>query len=246
MVAHLIDCYVAVSEANRRYLTETKRLPAKKVVVIHNGCDTVRFHPNWQSAEEIRAKFGFAAGDFVLGVVARLADGKGHRFLLQAVSRIPKEVEDLKLICVGDGPLRSQFETYLRQYGLEETVRFVGHQNDVESWLRVFDVVVLPSLYEAFPLTVLESLASGKPTIATNVGGIPEVILDSSTGILVPPGDAEALSRAILKIYRNRPWARTLAENGRRLVEQRYTLGEQVVRTQELYYRLCYKGPEGK
>jgi glycosyltransferase involved in cell wall biosynthesis len=238
MVARLVDCYIAVSEANRRYLTETKRLPEKKVVLIYNGCDTARFSPRCQQAEKIRAQLGLAAGDFVLGVVARLESGKGHGVLLQAMAQIRQEVQDVKLIFIGDGSLRPQLESYVRQHGMEEAVRLVGQQKDIENWFALCDATVLPSFYEAFPLTVLESLAAGKPIIASSVGGIPEVIHDLSTGILVPPGDAEALSRAILKIYHNRQWASSLAVNGRRLVEQHFSLDEQLVRTQQLYLRL--------
>lgn len=228
--------YIAVSEANARYLVGEKRLPAKKVVTILNGCDLGRFEPLHRDSAALRASLGFAPGDLVLVVAARLEPQKGHRVLLDALSLVRRDFPNVRLVCVGDGSLRGQLEQQARELYLSDAVRFVGYQNDIPQWLSLADVTVLPSFFEGLPLTAIESLAAARPMVATAVDGTPEVILDGRTGFTVPPGDALSLAVAIGRLLRDPDMRRNFGQAGRSFVLEHFTQERQVEQTQQLYF----------
>ncbi len=232
-----VDYYIAVSEANARYLAEEKGLPRKKIVVIHNGCDIERFDPSHQPPAGLKASQGFAEADPVLVVAARLEPQKGHRVLLQALPAVRLEFPRVRLVCLGEGCLRGELETQVRALGLAETVRFVGYQSNVADWLALADLTVLPSFFEGLPLAAIESLAAGRPVVATAVDGTPEVVVEGKTGLTVPPGDPERLAGAICRLLREPELCQCLGEAGRKWVSEHFTQELQVRLTQELYFR---------
>src|SRR5258708_23601893 len=190
-VGRFVDLYIAVSEANARYLSEEKGLPSKKIVVIHNGCDLARFAPSHRPPSGLKASLGFQEDDPVLVVTARLEPQKGHRILLQSLQTVHREFPQVRLVCLGEGRLRDGLESQVRDLGLEDSVRFLGHQSNVMDWVALAHFTVLPSLWEGLPLAAIESLAAGRPVVATAVDGTPEVIIDRKTGITIPSGDPE-------------------------------------------------------
>jgi len=230
-----VDEYIAVSEANRRYLIEEKKLPARKVVVIHNGCDVQRFDVRNVDTRALRASLGFAPGDPMLVVVGRLEPQKGHRILLDALPVVQREFPSVRLVCVGEGSLRDTLEHRARTLGLGESVRFVGQQADIPAWLALADVVVLPSFYEGLPLAAIEALAAGRAMVATDVDGTPEIVVAEETGLLVPPGDPGSLAVAISRLLREPELRLQLAEAGRTRVIERFNEVRQVARTEALY-----------
>jgi glycosyltransferase involved in cell wall biosynthesis len=234
-VGRFVHQYIAVSEANRRYLTEEKRLPASKVVVIHNGCDVQRFDVPNVDTRALRNSLGFGAHDPMLVVVGRLEPQKGHRILLDALPMIQREFPAVRLACVGDGALRESLEHRVRTLGLGEAVRFVGQQADIPAWLALADVVVLPSYYEGLPLAAIEALAASRAMVATDVDGTPEVIVSEETGLLVPAGDPGSLAVAISRLLREPELRTQLGEAGRARVIERFNEVRQVARTEALY-----------
>jgi glycosyltransferase involved in cell wall biosynthesis len=233
-VGRSVDHYVAVSEANARYLVETKGLPRRKVMVIRNGSDLTRFRPGPGDAD-LRRRLGFGAADPVLAVIGRLEPQKGHRFLLAALPAVRAEFPTVRLVCVGEGSLREELEATVARGGLQEAVRFVGYQEAVTEWVRVADVTVLPSLYEGLPLAAIESLAVERPVVATAVDGTPEVVLDGKTGLTVPPGDPAGLAAAVCRLLRDRGLRQELARAGRSWVLERFSQERQVRETQDFY-----------
>lgn len=234
-IGHLIDRYIAVSEANSKYLIEEKRIPARKVTVIQNGCSMDRVNPEKAHPEGIRESLGFSKSDIVLIVMARLEPQKGHKILLQALSTVRAEFPNIRLICLGTGALKDELNSLARELKLNEIVRFVGFQSNVADWLAVADIGVLPSFYEGLPLTAVETLAAGLPLVATAVDGTPEVVLDGKTGLLVPPGDPAAMAGAIRQLARQSELRQKLAKAGREWVLQRFTIERQVEQTSSLY-----------
>lgn len=230
-----VDQYIAVSEANRRYLLEEKKLPARKVVVIHNGCDVQRFDVRNVDTRALRASLGFAPGDPMLVVVGRLEPQKGHRILLDALPVVQREFPSVRLVCVGEGSLRDSLEYRAKTLGLADSVRFVGQQADIPAWLALADVVVLPSFYEGLPLAAIEALAAGRAMVATDVDGTPEIVVPEETGLLVPPGDPGSLAVAISRLLREPDLRLQLAEAGRARVIERFNEVRQVARTEALY-----------
>ena len=234
-VGHLIDRYIAVSEANSKYLIVEKRIPARKVTVIQNGCSMDRVDPERAHPEGIRESLGFSKSDIVLIVMARLEPQKGHKILLQALSTVRAEFPNIRLICLGTGALKDELNSLARELKLNEIVRFVGFQTNVADWLAAADIGVLPSFYEGLPLTAVETLAAGLPLVATAVDGTPEVVLDGKTGLLVPPGDPAAMAGAIRQLARQSELRQKLAKAGREWVLQRFTIERQVEQTSSLY-----------
>jgi glycosyltransferase involved in cell wall biosynthesis len=180
---------------------------------------------------------------FVLGTVARLEEQKGHEVLLAAVSRIIREIDDLTVLIVGDGPLRPVLEAQTRKLGLEKVVRFLGTRRDVPLLLRALDLFVMPSRWEGIPLTLLEAMGAGLPVVSTRVGRAGEIIADGVNGLLVPPGDPEALAAAILSACRRPEARRAWAEEARRTVVARYSLDHMLGQFADLYRQLAGKGP---
>ena len=234
-VERFVDHYIAVSEANARYLSEEKGLPSKKIVVIHNGCDLVRFAPSHRPPAGLKANLGFQEADPVLVVTARLEPQKGHRVLLQSLQTVHREFPQVRLVCLGEGCLRDKLESQVRELGLEDSVRFLGYQSNVLDWLVLADLTVLPSFWEGLPLAAIESLAAGRPVVATAVDGTPEVVIDGKTGLTVPPDDPEHLAGAICRLLREPGLRDRMGEEGRKWVMEHFSQERQIRQTQELY-----------
>jgi glycosyltransferase involved in cell wall biosynthesis len=235
LVGRCVDRYIAVSEANAHYLVDEKALPRKKVMVIRNGCDLGRFDPSATPPAGLLSSLGLDEHDPVLLVLARLEPQKGHRVVLDAMPEILREFPLARLILAGEGILRPALEEQVARLGLTGSIRFVGQRSDVADWLALADLTVLPSFYEGLPLVAIESLAAGKPVVATAVDGTPEVVVDGVTGLTVPPGDARALARAICRLLGDADERRRLGRAGRKWAEQEFSDRLQIARTESLY-----------
>lgn len=237
LIGRLVNVYIAVSEANGVYLRDTKKLPIHKIRVIQNGCDLDRFNPSRQAKVDLKLGLGFEKDDPMLLVPARLEPQKGHSVLLAALPRVLREFPRLGVVLAGEGVLRKQLEEQVRSLALEQSVQFIGQQKNLEDWLALCDFTVLPSFYEGLPLAAIESLAAGRPMIATAVDGTPEVILDGKTGLLVLPGDPQCLADAICKMLRDPILRRQLAVDGRTWALKKFTTKRQLDETQSAYIR---------
>lgn len=235
IVSHFIDRYIAVSEANSRYLVEEKKIPAHKVSVIQNGCSIERVNPSNAHPQGIRESVGFSQENLVLILMARLEPQKGHRVLLEALSLLRNDFPHIRLVCLGVGALKDELIQATRDLKIEKLVHFAGFQSNVGDWLAAADIGVLPSFYEGLPLTAVETLAAGVPLVATAVDGTPEVVIDGETGLLVPPGNPGALAEAIGRLAREPGLRRRLAASGRRFVLERFTIQRQVEQSSNLY-----------
>jgi glycosyltransferase involved in cell wall biosynthesis len=235
LIGRFVHHYIAVSEANARYLIEEKQLPARKITVIHNGCDIERFDPDLPPPSGLRESLGFGRVDPVLVVAGRLEPQKGHRVLLDALPAVLHEFPQARLVCVGSGSLRSELEARVRELGLGDSLRFVGHQSNIPDWLALADLTVLPSFYEGLPLVAIESLCAGRPVVATAVDGTPEIVVNGETGITVPPGDPRALAQAVCRLLGDPMFRQRLARRGREWVLERFSAEQQIRRTEILY-----------
>lgn len=160
--------------------------------VIYNGIPTKEFAAKTGRDNDKRKK------DLILLHVGRFAPPKNHCLLIEAFALAVKEYPGMQLWLVGDGPLRAEVEALVKEKGLDEKIFFLGIRDDVSALLGNADIFVLPSDWEGVPLTVLEAMSANKPVIATVVGGVPELIEDDISGILVPPQNPEALANAVL------------------------------------------------
>ncbi|KFI05142.1 TIGR03088 family PEP-CTERM/XrtA system glycosyltransferase [Massilia sp. BSC265] len=242
-LAPFIDCFIPVSEDLHRWLGETVRIPQAKTLFIKNGVDTERFAAAASLAANPASPWG--PDDIVIGTVARVQDVKNHRGLVAAFARlrelVPEQCERLRLSIVGDGPLMGAVREQVASLGLQDAVWLPGARADVAALLHGFSLFALPSLAEGTPVSMLEAMACGLPVVASNVGGIPEVVTDGLEGSLVPPQDTEALAQALASYVRDPALRRQRGEAARARVEAAFSMRAMLAEYGKLYDRLCHQ-----
>ena len=196
-------CSRIISVANsvkEDVLRNNWRMPAEKVAVLENSVDYARFADVSVDKTETRRMLGISPDAFVFGTVGRLAPTKGLSFLIEAFSRAKEEISSARLVLLGNGPSRAELEQQASRTSCRDSIHFLGHRDNIEQLYRAMDTFVLSSVAEGMPRAILEAMAAGVPCIATQVGGIPEIINSPDVGLLVPPRDPQALAQAMLKL----------------------------------------------
>jgi glycosyltransferase involved in cell wall biosynthesis len=234
LLLRLTGAYLTtVSESERaRYLR--CGFPERRSRTVYNGVDIAIPDPSDQR-RRIRASLGIPAETTVVIHVGRLSPEKGHSLLLDAVAGIASQGLDFRLLCAGDGPLRPAIEKDCIRLGLEERVQFLGFRTDVSGLLAASDLLVLPSLSEAFPMVLLEAMACGLPVLASRVGGVPELVEDGREGWLVEPGDLAGLRRALDHAIRDAGARRERGLAGQARVADRFSRGKMIEETLRVY-----------
>jgi glycosyltransferase involved in cell wall biosynthesis len=228
-----MDRLIAVSKAIEHKLVDEQRCDAP-VSLIYNGVDLERYD-NQEPCCTLPEEYGMEPGSQIVGVVARLEPEKGHPTLLEAWPQVLREVPDVYLLIVGEGSRRDALEAQARELRIAHRVVFTGRRDDVPAVTAALDVAVLPSYREAQGMVILEAMALSRPVIASNVGGIPEMIEDGVTGLLVPPHDAGALAAAIVRLLKNHPLADTLGRAGHDMVHDRFCIELMVSAVASIY-----------
>jgi glycosyltransferase involved in cell wall biosynthesis len=228
-----MDQLIAVSHAMERKIVEEGRATAP-VRLIYNGVDLERYE-HQEPCCTLRDEYGMEPGSQIVGVIARLEPEKGHPTLFEAWPRVLREVADAYLLVVGEGSRRAELERLAGELRIAHRVVFTGRRDDVPAVTAALDVAVLPSYREAQGLTILEAMALSRPVVASNVGGIPEVIHDGVTGLLVPPHDAEALAGAIIRLLTDHSYADLIARAGHDLVHDRFCVELMLEQIEAIY-----------
>lgn len=190
------------------------------------------------SRREARRALGWPEDGSVLGTVARLSEGKGHDDLLYAFELIHKACPSARLVIVGDGPTRSLIEEQIADRGLTAAVAMLGERRDVPAILAALDLFALASCDEGLPVTILEAMAAGLPVVSTNVGGIPQAVVESETGLLVPPRMPALLAEAAVAVLKDAALARRFGLAGRKRIEEEFDSRLMVSRYESLYQEL--------
>lgn len=238
-LAPFIDRYVPVSDDLQRWLDQVVAIAPRKIALIKNGVDTERFQ-----AEAFEASASpWKAEDFVIGTVARVQDVKHHKGLVQAFielrALLPQHRERLRLSIIGDGPLLPAIKAQVAAAGLDEVVWLPGARSDIAALMHSFSLFALPSLAEGTPVSLLEAMACALPVVASNVGGIPEVIQDGEQGSLVAVADSTALAAAIARYVQDPALAARHGRAARERIEQRYSMTAMLSAYTGLYDTLC-------
>jgi L-malate glycosyltransferase len=240
----LADHIVVNAEAIKRDLLQ-RGYDGKRLSVIPNGIDCERFGlPG--NGEAVRREWNIPPGVPVVGVLARLLRIKGQDVFLRAAALIASNNPHVRFVIVGDNNIDHQYKEELKRLsarlGLEDRVVFTGFRTDVPDLLAALSIVVSPSLgLEGLSNSLLESMAAGLPVVATRVGGTPEIVEDGKTGLLVSPGDPEALAAAISRLLQDRLTAKRLGQSARHQVFSRYSLEQAVSSTERLYHDLLLR-----
>jgi sugar transferase (PEP-CTERM/EpsH1 system associated) len=225
--------FVAVSKDLYRWLKQTVHIPSNKLTFIPNGVDTDRFSPGRDV--ELRRELGIDENEFVVGTVGRLDPVKNHRGLIHAVQLLQGNGYPVRLVVVGDGPLRHQVEDFMQTGSLDPNALLLGYRPDVERFYRTFDVFVLNSFAEGMSNTLLEAMSSGLPIISTAVGGNVELLTDQQTGVLVEAGEDRALAAAIQNYVSLPAKGRMHGEAARQLAVQNFSIRYMIRQYTDLY-----------
>lgn len=194
------DRVVAVGEAVKQALIDNEGIDPERIRVIYNGVDPGEFTSETVDRQQVRSSLGLGADDFVVIQVARLDPIKDHATALRAMGRVVNQCKRARMLIVGDGPERASIERQLAAAGLNERVKMLGTRSDVRELLAAADCFLLTSVSEGIPVTLIEAMFARLPVVATNVGGIGEVVVDGETGFLAPAGDDAALAAAVLRL----------------------------------------------
>jgi len=230
---------VAISDGIRKALIDGG-VDAKKIELVHSAIAPSDYQTERNRAW-FEAEFGVPEDVPVIGSIARLIDLKGHRYLFAAIPEILKEFPTARFLLFGEGPLRSKLEGLMRDLGIEGAVTFAGFRTDIGRILPNLDLLVHPATREGLGVSLLQASSAGLPIIATAVGGIPEVVRDGSTGLLVPSEDVGAIVSSTLRLLRDRELARRLGENARRLAESEFSVDSMVEGNLRVYHE-CLHG----
>lgn len=238
----LADRVITSGQAIKDAMVSRNGMDAKRIVSVPAGVDEKKFSPEIDG-NSIRREFGIADNDFLVVIVAVLRGWKGHRYLVEAIHEL-KDTLPVKLLIAGDGPQRDNLQRLILDLDLEDKVFLAGHRTDVPACIAAADCAVLPSTgHEATSQFIPQAQAMRKPVVATNAGGLSEVVLDGQTGLLVPPHDVAALAKALRWIFENPADAATMAERGRIRCLQNFTFDKMIRDTESVYLELLERTP---
>lgn len=227
---------ITVSRCVKRRFSWLKK---DKVKIIYNGVDIQKFSPGL-AQDNVREKFDINIKDIVIGTVGRLSTEKGFEYLISAIREVVNVYPRTKVLIVGNGDDRYHLslQAKVKDLELSSHIIFVGFYEDVPQILRCMDIFSLPSLSEGFNRSLLEAMACGLPVVATGVGGNVEIVQDGVNGLLVPPGNPEALTSAVTELMKDKEKARKIGLEGQRLVEENFSIEKNVEKIEELYLQI--------
>lgn len=237
---------VSVSDDNKASLVRYEHIAEEAIQVIPNGIDDKKYRAGIDHDLK-RAGLGVERDAWpVVGWCGRLSPEKGLPVLIRAVPELVRRYPRLRLLLMGDGPVRHALETLAESEGVASHVRFLGARSDVPEVLQVLDLFVLPSLREGLPLVLLEAMAAGVPIVATDVGGNRQAVQEGANGVLVPPDDPESIAQAVSRLLDDESLRQAFSHEARRRFADQFTVGRMVERYEDVYRRcLARRGMAG-
>ncbi len=235
VTALITDRVVVLTRMERDDHLRLKIGSTDRLTVIPTAIDLSAFSVDPKNGQQLRHQLGIPQEDIVFGSVARLDPVKGNRFLIDAMAQMLKKYPATTLVLVGDGSERESLMGHCHALGIQDRVIFTGHQRDVARHLNLMDIFVLASINEGMGMVLLEAMACAKAVIATRTGGIPEIIEDGYNGILVPPGDADALAHAMMELLAHPDTRSRLEENAKKFDLQKFNIDKMVSDMEQLY-----------
>ncbi len=232
----MADEVITVSNFIKQHLIKTG-LISRKIKQIYLGIDTKKFKEG-SLDPSAKASLGIKKAERVVMCVGRLYVTKGIDYLIKAIPIVLEKRNDIKVVLVGGGIHREQYEKLAKDLGIKNKVLFLGNKDNVEELLRIADIFCLPSIRDNFPFSILEAMAEGKPVIATKVGGIPEAVVDKVTGLLVPPRNVRELALATNSLLEDSNLAKRLGSNAKKRVKEKFMFGRMFDETHSAYEKV--------
>ncbi|HOK08510.1 MAG TPA: glycosyltransferase family 4 protein [Candidatus Hydrogenedens sp.] len=231
------DYHIAVCEMVRQNLIKQNNFPENRICSIHNGVNISEFKPDEVMRKKARLEFGFKETDVVCGISARLTPAKGHTFLLQAIKSIASECPEVKVLILGAGSLEQELKKQVKDLEITDRVVFAGYRKDMAFCTQAFDIAVLPSIdCDTSSFSLKEAMAEAKPVIASNYGGLPEIVSDGIEGIIVPAGTVEPLAKAIKELVKNPELRESMGINAQKRAINMFSLEQFINKTIEAYF----------
>ncbi len=222
LLAKKTDVIIANTFAARNYMLSYK-IPEKKIRVIHNGIDPKSYDFS-ATKGEIRKQLSIPQDKVLIGTVGRMMPQKNHFMFVEVAREILRKRNDVHFVLVGDGELRQNIEALISKYGLCEMFTLTGQRDDIPQLLRAFDIFILTSLWEGLPNVIMEAMCARLPVVATDVGGVSELISPGENGFLVPPNDINSMVRDINKLIDSAKLRSDFGLSGRSKIERQFSL----------------------
>jgi len=231
-----VDCFIAASEAIRQMLV-ADGVPAERTVTVHEGIDVE--HVVAQPLVDVHQAFFLPHGAPIVGNIAALVPHKGQRHLIEAAHIVVQKLPDVRFVILGEGELREALERLIKEYRLEKHVLLPGFRTDVLGCLKSFDLFAMSSVTEGLGTSLLDAMACSRPIVATNAGGIPEVVEEGVTGLLVPPRDHAAMADAIISLISDKARLQAMGAAGFARVNEKFTVERMIAGTAAVYARVA-------
>ena len=235
VLARMTDRIVTLTERGALEHVQYRIAGREKFVTIPSGIRVAEFRSAGEDPRVKRKELGLPLDGLLVGTVGRLVPIKGHAWLIRAIPRVLEEFPHVCVVFIGDGPLADELRQLAHEVGVERSVVFLGTRQDVPACLAALDLFVFPSLNEGMGRALLEAMAVGVPVVATGVGGIPDVVVNGESGVLVPPKDSAALADAIRAMLRDPGRRRAYGEAAKRRVDDRFDVEAMVGKIERLY-----------
>jgi glycosyltransferase involved in cell wall biosynthesis len=238
-----VDAFICASDAIAQLISADGVSPSR-IFTVHEGIDVERIAHT--PAGNIHAELWLPVHAPVVGNIGALVPHKGQKHLIDAAALVIQDVPDARFVILGEGPLRSALEQQIKHLHLEKHVFLLGFRVDVIALLKAFDVFVMCSETEGLGTSILDAMAAGKAVVGSSTGGIPEVVDDHTTGLLVPPGDPRPLASAIVRLLRDAPLRQRFGEAGWARVRERFTVDRMVDATRRVYEHLLKRASHSR
>lgn len=233
------------SEIVKKFTTNHFSISPDKISVIYNGIDMKRFL-HCKGAPNLRDGLSIPKNTRVVGTIGKLtSQQKNIPLFLKSARRISSQFSDVRFLVVGSGRLLDDMKNFSYKLGIYDKVHFAGEREDIPEILKLLDVFVLSSYKEGLPNVIIEAMAAGKPVVATDVGGVSELVVDGETGFLVPSNNVEKLSQAVIKLLENRNIAKRMGGKGKERIENFFLVERMVKQTENLYLSLFKNNGKG-
>ena len=232
---YMADCYIAISEKIKEVMV-ADGITADRIFVVHSGIDLTRFAG--AAHDYLRPEFQLRPDQPVVINVAHLAGHKGQQFLIRAIPHVLEAIPGVRFFIIGEGELMAELQALAASLGIDQSLAFTGFRQDVGAFYHIADLFVMSSVQEGLGTAVLDALALGKPVVATDAGGIPEIIKDGATGCLVEAASPRALARGIIQMLAHKDKAQQMARRGQALVKEQFSIDAMVENNLAVYRRI--------
>ncbi|MBU0881006.1 MAG: glycosyltransferase family 4 protein [Candidatus Omnitrophica bacterium] len=239
------DKIIALTELEKRDYLKSKVAREDKVAVIYQGLELDKYACDWKDKVVLKRSFNINAGEDVIGMVGRLETVKGPGYFIEMAAKVISKFPKTKFIIAGEGSLRAALEEKTGRLGIRGNVIFAGWRDDIPEILSILDVLVMPSLNEAVGISAIEAQAEGVSVVASRVGGIPEIVQDRVTGLLVNPTDPDALAEAVTELISDKDKRVRMGRSGKLWVRGKFAAGEMIDKISSLYAELSNKKKYG-